>query len=113
MLRTQGIMACFLAGAFCTSAAEDLTAGTPPWTMERTSGGAQSYWVEQLAEGLNFPSSMAWLPNGDLLITERMGGLRVWRNGALDPQPIRGMPASFQGGRTAGVRDILVDPDYA
>lgn len=90
-----------------------LGADTRAGTVVRTSGGAQPYWVEQLADGLNFPSSMAWLPNGDMLITERMGGLRLWRNGALDPQPIGGMPASFQNGVADGLKDILVDPDYA
>ena len=37
--------------------------------------------VEKLADGLANPWSLAWLPNGDLLITERPGRLRVFRNG--------------------------------
>lgn len=81
--------------------------------VNRSLADHQTYWVEQLAEGLNFPSSMAWLPNGDLLITERMGGLRVLRDGKLDPYPVSGMPASFQSGTADGVKDILIDPDYS
>src|ERR671910_383748 len=48
--------------------------------------------VEKVADGLANPWSLAWLPNGDLLITERAGRLRVLRNGVLDPEPIAGVP---------------------
>jgi glucose/arabinose dehydrogenase/cytochrome c2/sugar phosphate isomerase/epimerase len=72
----------------------------------------QKYWVEQLAHGLNFPSAMAWLPNGDILVTERQGGLRVFRNGALDPKPLSGVPATFKIGLN-GIKDVLLDPDFA
>ena len=44
--------------------------------------------VEKVADGLANPWSLAWLPNGDLLITERPGRLRLFRNGTLDPEPI-------------------------
>src|SRR5688572_990584 len=69
----------------------------------------QSYWVEQIAEGLSFPSGMAWLPTGELLITERIGGLRILRDGQLDPQPVRGAPVYYQSALD-GLRDIAVDP---
>lgn len=75
--------------------------------------GDQVYWVRQLAEGLRFPSSMAWLPNGDMLVTERMGGLRVIRQDKLEPNTVTGVPASFQSGPADGLKDILVDPDFA
>jgi glucose/arabinose dehydrogenase len=48
--------------------------------------------VVQLADGLENPWSLAWLPNGDLLITERAGRLRLFRDGKLDPAPIKGVP---------------------
>src|SRR5437762_2284358 len=47
--------------------------------------------VVVLARDLSHPWGMAWLPNGDLLITERPGRLRVVRNGVLDPTPISGL----------------------
>lgn len=43
-------------------------------------------------KGLARPWALAWLPNGDILITERAGALRVVRNGVLDPEPITGIP---------------------
>ena len=33
-----------------------------------------------------------FLPNGDVLVAERSGGLRIIRDGVLDPEPVRGMP---------------------
>lgn len=69
------------------------------------------YWVEQLAEGLNAPWSMAWLPNGDLLIVEKHGDLRLFRDGELQTEPVRGAPAAFQSGQS-GLLDIALDPDF-
>jgi glucose/arabinose dehydrogenase len=55
---------------------------------------------------------MAWLPNGDTLITERSGQLRILRNGALDPSPITGVP-KVQAGGTSGLLDVAVHPNFA
>lgn len=71
----------------------------------------QDFWVEQLVEGMKFPSSMAWLPDGDILVVEREGGLRAIRNGILDPAPLSGTPPSFQNIYN-GLKDIAVDPDF-
>src|SRR5512138_3143203 len=43
-------------------------------------------------KGLNQPWSMAFLPDGAILVTERPGRLRIVRNGVLDPAPIEGLP---------------------
>jgi aldose sugar dehydrogenase len=40
--------------------------------------------------------ALAFLPDGDLLITERPGRLRIVRKGVLDPQPIAGIPPVLQ-----------------
>lgn len=77
----------------------------------RASAGDQAYWVEQIVEGLNFPSSMAWLPNGDMLITEREGGLRLVRGGKLDPTPVSGTPLSYHD-LYDGLKEVAIDPDY-
>ncbi len=45
-----------------------------------------------VAEGLEHPWSIAWLPDGTALVTERPGRLRAIRNGRLDPTPIPGTP---------------------
>ena len=50
------------------------------------------YRVVTVVEGLQNPWSIAWLPGGEMLVTERPGRLRVVRNGVLDPKPIGGVP---------------------
>ena len=45
-----------------------------------------------MAKGLATPWSLAFLPNGDMLITEKGGKLRIVRGGTLDPTPVAGTP---------------------
>jgi aldose sugar dehydrogenase len=68
--------------------------------------------VEKVADGLANPWSLAWLPNGDLLITERAGRLRVFRNGALDPEPVAGVP-EVRVTLLGGLLDVLPHPNFA
>jgi glucose/arabinose dehydrogenase len=68
--------------------------------------------VDKIADGLANPWSLAWLPNGDLLITERAGRLRVVRNGALDPEPIAGVP-EVRVTALGGLLDVLPHPRFA
>lgn len=65
-----------------------------------------------VVEGLEHPWSMAWLPNGDQLITERPGRLRIVRNGTLDPTPIAGVPEVFAF-KQGGLLDISIHPRFA
>src|SRR5690606_13785009 len=60
-----------------------------------------TFRVVTVAEGLDQPWSIAFLPEGDVLVTEKPGRLRVIRNGTLLPDPIPGTPevrAEGQGG---------------
>ncbi len=68
--------------------------------------------VERIADGLANPWSLAWLPNGDLLITERPGRLRVFRNRALDPNPIAGAP-EVRVTLLGGLLEVLPHPNFA
>jgi aldose sugar dehydrogenase len=68
--------------------------------------------VDKIADGLANPWSLAWLPNGDLLITERPGRLRVFRNGALDPEPITGVP-EVRITVLGGLLEVLPHPSFA
>jgi glucose/arabinose dehydrogenase len=65
-----------------------------------------------VARELSHPWGMAWLPNGDLFITERPGRLRVLRNGVLDPTPISGLPPMHIRG-LAGLLDVALHPNFA
>ncbi len=65
-----------------------------------------------VTKGLSHPWGMAFLPDGNILITERPGCLRIVRNGVLDPKPLAGLPAiSSQG--LAGLLDIALHPRFA
>ncbi len=66
-----------------------------------------------VARGLNTPRAIEFLPNGDILIAERAGKLRIVRNGVLDPEPVKGMPAVVALGTATGFLDIKLHPDFA
>jgi glucose/arabinose dehydrogenase len=68
--------------------------------------------VVKVADGLANPWSLAWLPNGDLLITERAGRLRVLRSGVLDPEPISGVP-EVKITVLGGLLDVVPHPNFA
>jgi glucose/arabinose dehydrogenase len=58
------------------------------------------------------PFALAFLPNGDILVTERPGRLRRIHDGVLLPEPVAGLPAVRSGG-SAGMLDLVLDPDFA
>jgi glucose/arabinose dehydrogenase len=68
--------------------------------------------VVVLTKALSHPWGMTWLPNGDLLVTERPGRLRIVRNGVLDPTPISGLPPMHVRG-LAGLLDVALHPKFA
>jgi glucose/arabinose dehydrogenase len=65
-----------------------------------------------VTKGLTQPWSMAFLPDGSILITERPGRLRIVRNGVLDPNPIAGMP-QVQAQGLAGLMDLALHPRFS
>lgn len=71
-----------------------------------------NYRLTTVAEGLSFPWCLAFLPNGDMLVTERSGDLHIIRDGVLDPQPIAGVPPVFVRSQ-GGLFDVLPHPDFA
>lgn len=71
---------------------------------------AQDYRVEILAEGLDRPWGMAFLPSGDLVITGRSGRLMLWDGAAV--HPVAGAPAVVARGQ-GGLLDIAAAPDFA
>jgi glucose/arabinose dehydrogenase len=68
--------------------------------------------VVPVARGLVNPWSLAFLPGGDLLVTEKDGRLRIVRNGVLQAQPIPGTPTVRVNGRS-GLMDIALHPQFA
>ena len=66
-----------------------------------------------VTKGLNQPWSMAFLPDGRILVTERGGRLRVVKDGVLDPTPVEGLPPDIQAQGLAGLMDIQLHPKFA
>ncbi len=65
-----------------------------------------------LASGLEQPWSLAFLPDGRMLMTERAGRLRVFADGALQPAPIKGLPPMHVAGQ-GGLLDVMPATDFA
>jgi len=65
-----------------------------------------------LSHGLVQPWSMAFLPDGRMLITERPGRLRVFANGRLEPTPLAGVPKVAATGQ-GGLLDVCLHPNFA
>jgi glucose/arabinose dehydrogenase len=70
------------------------------------------YRVVPVVEGLVQPWSIAFLPGGDMLITERPGRLRIVRNGTLLPQAVEGVPQVLHSGQ-GGLLEVMPHPDFA
>ncbi len=73
---------------------------------------AVEYRIETLAEDLEHPWSIAVLPDGRMLVTERAGRLRIIEDGRLLAEPVRGVPEAFVRSQ-AGLFEVLLDPEYA
>ena len=78
--------------------------------------------VVTVVEGLVHPFAMQFLPEGDMLVTERPGRLRIVRDGVLLEKPVDGLPEilalgqgaiSMDGREQAGLRDVILHPDFA
>lgn len=69
------------------------------------------YKVSTVVNNLSFPWSIAFLPNEDMLVTERGGHLRVVRDGKLLKQEITGLPDIYVAG-PAGLFDVVLDPNF-
>jgi glucose/arabinose dehydrogenase len=70
------------------------------------------YKVTEIAKGLDHPYSIAFLPDGSMLVTERAGRLRLIKDGQLAATPIAGVPPVHLGGQ-AGLFDVVLHPKFA
>jgi glucose/arabinose dehydrogenase len=64
-----------------------------------------------VTKGFNQPWSMAFLPDGGILVTERPGRLRIVRDGVLNPTPVAGVP-QVQAQGIAGLMDLALHPRF-
>lgn len=84
------------------------TLGEGPWDFDTEIGLIH---VSVVTKGLDHPSAVVFLDNGDMLVTERPGRLRIIRDGELDPKPIEGLPA-IRSLVIGGLLDLELHPDF-
>jgi aldose sugar dehydrogenase len=73
--------------------------------------GSSDYRVVPLAGGLSHPWALAFLPDGAILISERPGRLRIFRDGKLLSEPVPGLPDITATGQ-GGLLDLAPHPDF-
>lgn len=109
---TLGLVSCTNQGASPAGDKTSVLAG-------RVDAGPINYTVETLADGLDHPWSLAFLPDGNMLVTERTGTLlRVGQDGSQEQiHAFTGSwefpPVHFGPGMQAGLFDVALDPQFA
>ena len=83
-----------------------------PSVAQTVKSDEHEFRVVKVVEGLDHPWSVAFLPDGRMLVTERSGRLRIVRDGKLDPQPVSGLPQIAQHGQ-GGLLDVALHPRFA
>jgi len=92
------------------------TGGQPTFAKDITvpAETAPAFTVKRVVGDLNRPWSVAWLPNGDMLITERPGRLlRLAKGAATQPKALSGLPQNIAVAGQGGLLDVAVHPNYA
>ena len=84
--------------------------GDGPFLIESAAPEHRELKVSVIAR-LQQPWSIAFLPDGDMLVTERAGRVRLIRDGVLVPEPVAGVP-QVRTGALMGLMDIALHPDF-
>lgn len=87
-------------------------ANMPADATFQTASGDVNFTVETVASGLEVPWALAWLPNGDILVTERPGRVRIVEKGKLREKPVFTVPDVEPSGES-GLMDISLHPNFA
>ncbi len=82
----------------------------PPQPVKATSGDASGIVIEEVRSDLRQPWGMAFLPDGSILVTEKVGNLKRITTDAISP-PYAGLPQIAVVGQ-GGLLDIALDPAF-
>jgi glucose/arabinose dehydrogenase len=107
-------------GAFLPLAAVAAPQATGPSPREKAVATARigsvvqgAARLERVVSGLERPWSLAFTPDGEILVTEKYRGLRVVRDGELLSEPLAGGPPNVFAKADSGLLDIALDPEFA
>lgn len=109
MLKHYGLM--LFAWGFFASNAACSPAGLAENSVVSTESGDARFRVETVASGLEVPWAFAWLPNGDMLVTERPGRVRLIEKGKLRADPVFTVPDVEPSGES-GLMDVALHYDF-
>lgn len=109
MRKVAAIILIFLSSTFGFGCSP---AGLAENAIVSTANDDARFRVETVATGLEVPWGFAWLPNKDLLFTERPGRVRIIEKGKLRPEPVFTVPDVEPSGES-GLMDISLHPDFA
>jgi aldose sugar dehydrogenase len=97
-----------LGAALCFALAQPL-AQAKPLSIKTEAGNIQ---VNTIAEGLENVWSLAFLPDGNMLVTEKPGRMRIVTPDGKLSEPLQGLPKIYNQGQ-AGLLDVVLAPDFA
>jgi len=90
-----------------------LLLSTPAFATDLIDTEQHRIRLTTVVDNLEHPWSVAFLPNGDILVTERPGRLRRIENGRLLSTPIAGLPDNIAAFGQGGLLDVVLHPDFA
>ena len=93
------VLVLFLGATACTAQQTEFRSTEHDFRAETVAGGLEHVWA------------IAFLPEGDILVTERPGRLRVIRNGQLLEDPVEGLPEVYARGQ-GGLLDVVPHPEF-
>jgi glucose/arabinose dehydrogenase len=98
--------------AFLAMTVSTMMFANDAWAQTYKSKAGVTFKVVEVANGLENPWALAFLPNGDMLVTEKPGRLRVIRSGKLEREPVEGAPRVNSRGQ-GGLLDVAPHPNFA
>lgn len=121
MNKTNGFILLALSAAVGCGAAASQSGQNPPadsqtsqiYDLDIQETPTDSYQVEVIAEGLETPWAIAFLPDGAALVTERPGRLRLVRQGSLVDAPISTIPEAIETNGEGGLMGVAVHPRFS
>jgi len=87
-----------------------LLALVPAVSAQTVESSAGNLTATAIAEGLDHPWALGFLPDGRMLVTERSGQLRIIDVGVVG-EPIAGVPTVYNQGQ-GGLLDLALAPDF-
>ncbi len=79
---------------------------------QHTAFAGEGYTTKVIASGFEQPWAHDFLPNGDILVTERIGSIRVVRAGQILADKVENLPEVYYAGQ-GGLLDLMLDADFA